>query len=225
MSKEIPICNYYSGNSEVIDTDLSAILSAANNLPLRWPEEVRNSQIVDESNKGEAGNFVADNIKKNLDAGRTVVIEDGSHGLAYGINLSKGDSVEITRVDRFYSDKTKKSRIEKMIFQNPVFKTEFTEDNQFRLFIEGTENEEKKILEVASNGNFYPRPFLIASYVKFEYDVLIGNKFDQKILAGRKLLKLQNIILAKKDARGSFAGIWGHEGSIAWVVSRPASSI
>lgn len=220
MTKEILIGKSGYGPSEDVDPELGAILSAANGLGLRHPEEVRNIKKVDELTSAEAASFVVDNIKESLKKGNVLVIEDGSHGLAYGISLSEGDSVEITRVDRFHSDEKRRSGVEKTVFQRPIYRAEFTEDKKFRLFIE--EENKDNILEISSDGNFGPPAFLIASYTKREQKVFNKDKVEPKLLGIVKLLDFENIILGRLDARNSFTNIWN---PVGWVVSGPRLGI
>lgn len=185
----------------------STVLFQANRL--RHIEEIGNPRKVAHINpitelvhRGEiaeahAADKVVGRILWKLKKGETILIEDGSHGEVVFINPTsrRAKRLQIGRIHRFGRMEDETMTINSPRLQGSFIKGPFRDD--FSLVISGTRPGQKKgdegeVVRITSNGNFYPRPFIITTQ--------------------------SEVVLARVDRSGSPTCALEYQGGTKWLV-------
>ncbi|GEM_PF-6760298 len=169
-------------------------------------------------NEKKAPVMVNGHIRDALSDGRTVVIDDRSHGKVIGIRPVPGHKVEIFQKNRFG-----RNELVSKIVSSPRFKGSFTTDEQgkknFTLSVCGVEEQVEReisrkkdtdsiqsrkpheVLQVSSDGENRPRGFVIVT--------------SKELTAQRRE---EEVIFALQDIRGSLTGVHEYLGPSSWIV-------
>lgn len=146
-----------------------------------------------------AADRVVGYISKRLRRGEPIFIEDGSHGDIVLIQSAsrRAQRIQVRTLHRFGRMDDQVITINGPRLRGNFLPGPFRED--FSLGVSGTRPGQKKgneleLIRITSDGNFSPRPFIIAT---------------------RK-----EVLLARVDALNSLSCVWEYQGGANWYISR-----